>query len=400
MKPIDTFYDADWYKKELPDVLKDLNFITPTEIQAKTIPLALTGQNVIGQSKTGTGKTLAFGTPIIDKVNPEKKGVQALVITPTRELCIQVADVFEKVGKPFGINVLTIYGGVSYGPQKEALSSGRAHVVVATPGRLIDLYNQKYLDFRDLYTIVLDEADRMLDMGFFPDIEYIFNRLPKKHVQILLFSATIFQEIMESVNQVTKGNHTIIRVGKNEDEFVIDKIRQEKYLVKDRDEKYDLLKDILRKEKPTHCLIFSNTISGVDFLERRLKHDFKWPVLKITGDVSQKKRERIIQMFKQKKINHLIATDVASRGLDIPNISHVINYDAPQYPENYVHRIGRTGRLDRRKGETRRGKAITLCTQDDLIYMQRIEELINMEVPTIKEYHEEEEWKPRNPFRY
>ncbi len=160
-----------------------------------------------------------------------------------------------------------------------------------------------------------------------------------------------------------------------------------------------MLLKVMREEKPQRALIFANTISGVEFLENRLKQDFKFPVVAISGNVSQKRRERIIQMFKDEQVNHLIATDVASRGLDIPGITHVINYDVPQYPENYIHRIGRTGRLDTDTGTTRRGKAITLCMQDELIYIQRIEELINLEIVT-KNKQQEEEWRPRNPFRY
>ncbi len=378
-----------------------MNFITPTEVQSKTIPLALAGKNVIGQSKTGTGKTLAFGTPIIDKIDPSIRSIQALILTPTRELCLQVAEVIRSIGNHFKIKVLEVYGGVDYSKQKDGLSSGDIAVVVATPGRLIDLYQQNYFTFDYVDTIVLDEADRMLDMGFFPDIEYIFDQLrgSRHEAQILLFSATIFQEIMDSIDAVTHGNHVIVRIGKNEDEFVVDKIEQEKYVIQDRSEKYQMLLKVMREEKPQRALIFANTISGVEFLENRLKQDFKFPVVAISGNVSQKRRERIIQMFKDEQVNHLIATDVASRGLDIPGITHVINYDVPQYPENYIHRIGRTGRLDTDTGTTRRGKAITLCMQDELIYIQRIEELINLEIVT-KNKQQEEEWRPRNPFRY
>nr|MDO8115281.1 DEAD/DEAH box helicase [Candidatus Sigynarchaeota archaeon] len=427
--PINSFYDIKWRKKELPRVLESMKFVTPTEVQSKAIPLALDGQNVVAQSKTGTGKTLAFTAPIIDKIDPNIKAVQAVVMVPTRELCLQDADTMRAIAKPFKINVLEIYGGVEYNKQKDGLSYGEIAIVVATPGRLIDLFNQNYLDFSTVKTIVLDEADRMLDMGFFPDIEFIFQQMPRQNVQIMLFSATIFQEILESIDMITHGRHTMIRVGKNEDEFIVAEIEQEKYVILNRNEKYATLKSIIKDEKPKHCLIFTNTINGVEYLERRLKEDFNFPILAMTGNVSQKRRERIINDFKAHKIHHLIATDVASRGLDIPNITHVIVYDVPQYPENYIHRIGRTGRLNLEDGTVKRGKAIMLCVQDELIYVQRIEELIKMEIPTKKgqglkalpgspagqkgqqpgpdddENQDDDEYagynfRPRNPFRY
>ncbi|MHA1998979.1 MAG: DEAD/DEAH box helicase [Promethearchaeota archaeon] len=393
-----SFFDFNWKKKDLPTYLKEQKFLVPTEIQQKAIPLGLEGKNVIGQSKTGTGKTLAFASPIIDHIDLTLRGIQALAITPTRELCVQVAKVFKMVGKPYNIGVLEVYGGVDINRQKDALRSGKISVVVATPGRLIDLYKQRFIDFRNIKAVVLDEADRMLDMGFMPDIEYIFSKFPRHKVQLMLFSATIFQEIMDSINKITHGKHIIVRVGKNEDEYVIKEITQEKYVILERRNKYSTLKKVLRKEKPEHCLIFSNTRSGVEFLERRLTQDFKFPILALSGKVNQNRRERILQQFKSHKINHLVATDVASRGLDIPNITHVINYDVPMYPEDYVHRIGRTGRLDKQGGKTQRGKAITICVQEDLIYLQRIEELIQKEIPKRSFGEQQREWRPRHPF--
>ncbi|MHA1848600.1 MAG: DEAD/DEAH box helicase [Promethearchaeota archaeon] len=396
-KPRASFHDFNWKKKEIPIILKEVNYIKPTEIQERSIPLALAGKNVIGQSKTGTGKTLAFSLPIIDKINAESRFVQAVIITPTRELCGQVASTLDMIAKRLKIGVLKIYGGVDINRQKTALKSGKIHVIVATPGRLIDLFKQGFVNFRNINTFVLDEADRMLDMGFMPDIEFIMRQMPaNKNVQLMLFSATIFKEIMDSIRKITRGRHVIVRVGKNEDEFVIKEIKQEKYMIMDRSKKYSLLKSILKKERPKHCLIFSNTINGVEFLARRLKSDLNYPVLALTGKINQGRREKILNLFKTHKIHHLIATDVASRGLDIPNITHVINYDVPEYPENYVHRIGRTGRVDKFKdGRTMRGKAITLCTYDELIYMQRIEGLIQKEIPQIES---EMSFRPRHPF--
>jgi ATP-dependent RNA helicase DeaD len=383
-KIIHNFYDIKWRKKEMPRVLESLRFVTPTEVQAKTIPLALNGQNVVAQSKTGTGKTLAFTTPIIDKIDPNVKAVQAVVLVPTRELCLQDAELMRTLGRPFKINVLEIYGGVEYGKQKDGLSYGEIGIVVATPGRLIDLVQQNYLDFSTVRTIVLDEADRMLDMGFFPDIEFLFSKMPRDHVQMLLFSATIFQEILESIQAITRGKHVMVRIGKNEDEFVVDEIEQVKYIVLDRNHKYRMLKKIMQDEKPEHCLIFTNTISGVEFLEKRLSEDFRFPFIAMSGNVTQKRRERIIADFKAHKIHHLIATDVASRGLDIPNITHVIVYDVPQYAENYIHRIGRTGRLNLEDDTIKRGKAIMICAQNEMMLVARIEELIRKEIKTIK----------------
>ena len=423
INPSASFYDFKWKKPEVPRVLEALRYVNPTEIQEKAIPLALAGQNVIGQSKTGTGKTLAYGAPIIDKISSDRHAIQSVILVPTRELCLQVAEVMRELGESFGLNVLEIYGGIEYNHQKEALVDGEISIVVATPGRLIDLFHQNYLKFDEVSILVLDEADRMLDMGFFDDIEYIFKQMPRQHLQLMLFSATIFQEIMESIDKITHGNHTIIRIGKNEDEFVVDEIDQEKYIILNRNDKYAALKKILKEEQPEHCLIFSNTISGVEFLERRLGEDYSQmkaanEIVAISGNVSQKRRERIINDFKAHKIHLLIATDVASRGLDIPNISHVILYDVPQYPENYIHRIGRTGRLSQEDGTVRRGKAITIVIQDEIGLMQRIEDLIKKEIPVRKGSigaatrhavinaepgdsgdEEEDDWRPMNPFR-
>ncbi|MCP4760830.1 MAG: DEAD/DEAH box helicase [archaeon] len=357
-------------KPETIKALQDMfgSNASATKIQEKSIPTALKGGNVIAQARTGSGKTLAFSIPIIDQLKFEKKP-EVLILVPTRELCKQVAEVFEQLGKYTpNVKLVQVYGGVSIQNQIKKLHQG-ANVIVATPGRLIDLYERKELTFEKLKFVVLDEADRMLDMGFIPDIQYVMSKIHSKP-QLLLFSATIIDEIKQLSNQFTGGSYSDINVSK--DSMTVGSTKQFFYMIPHFSDKIYMFIRILRKEKPKHCLIFTNTKKTADWLMGRLQRE-KGMNLKLgilSGNMSQFKREQVTNQFKDHKINCLIATDVAARGLDIPNVSHVINYDVPQYEENYVHRIGRTSRMGKE------GTALTLCVQDEYIYLCRIEGFI------------------------
>ncbi|MHA1733372.1 MAG: DEAD/DEAH box helicase [Promethearchaeota archaeon] len=349
----------------------------PTDIQREAIPILMRGENFLGQAQTGSGKTLAFAIPVIERMDYGK--LEALVLVPTRELCKQVASVFRDAGKYHGIKVVEVYGGVSLENQANKIRKG-VNVVVATPGRLIDIYKRRLVDLRTLQYIILDEADRMLDMGFLPDIEYILNFSGSKDRQVMLFSATLLDEIKKLVHRFT--SKPPVEVNVSEDNLTVESTSQFYYMVGDYRRKYNVLVDVLKQEKPRHVLVFTNTKRQSGNLEDRLKKEKRLvvkgkPLFKVFclhGDMSQAARERVIRDFKQHKINLLIATDVASRGLDIPDVSHVINFDVPKFEEDYVHRIGRTSRM------SKVGTAITLVANDEYVYLCRIEGFIGTEI--------------------
>lgn len=344
----------------------------PTEIQAKSIPPAVKGSNVIGQARTGSGKTLAFSIPIIEGMK-FKRVPEAIILVPTRELCKQVASVFKDLSKyTKEVRIVEIYGGVSINPQIQKLANG-ANVVVATPGRLIDLYERRKISFKEVGYVVLDEADRMLDMGFIPDVQYILSKI-KTEPQFLLFSATILEEIKKLSEQFTKGNYIDINV--SEDSMTVGNTQQYYYLIRQFKDKYYDFCRILKRERPEKALVFTNTKKTADWLKNRLQNyrGLNYKIGLLSGNMSQAARERVTKKFKEKKINFLVATDVAARGLDIPNVTHVFNYDVPQYEENYVHRIGRTSRMGKK------GIAITLCLENEYKYLCRIEGFIEKSI--------------------
>lgn len=344
----------------------------PTTIQEKTIPKALKGSNIIAQARTGSGKTLAFSIPIIEQMK-FLKTPEAIILVPTRELCKQVAEVFESLGKFYkDLNLVEVYGGVSIDNQINKIKKG-ANVIVATPGRLIDIYERNIVNFDNVAFVVLDEADRMLDMGFMPDVQYILSRIKTKP-QFYLFSATIIDEIKNLSNQFTGGQYEDINVSK--DSMTVKSTKQFYYLIANfKDKYYDFVR-ILRKEKPQKALIFTNTKKTAEWLMDRLQNENNLGVTigLLSGDMSQAARERVIDEYRENKINCLIATDVAARGLDIPNVTHVINYDIPMYEENYVHRIGRTSRMDKD------GVALTLVLESEYQYLCRIEGFIDKNI--------------------
>ena len=337
--------------KETLNSLKRMGFTKPTEIQEKAIPLLLKGYDLLGQAQTGTGKTAAFGIPIVEKLNPKEKEPQALILTPTRELALQVAEEIRKIGKGKRIYTLAIYGGTSIDRQINFLKHKKNQVVVGTPGRIKDLIDRGVLKLDKIKIFVLDEADRMLDMGFIDDIRYIYSKLPKEK-QVLLFSATIPNSIIALAKEFLKEDFKTVKV--KPEEVVVDKIDQ--YLFKVNEEnRFYKLKDLLNRYSDKKAIIFTETKKNVDELYKMLKeHNFK--VGAIHGDYSQRKREKVLKDFKENNINILIATDVASRGIDIKDVEVVYNYKLPNNLESYVHRIGRTGRAGRE------GLAISLAT--------------------------------------
>ncbi|MCC7553035.1 MAG: DEAD/DEAH box helicase [Methanobacteriaceae archaeon] len=316
----------------------DMGFDEPTSIQKLAIPEALEGKDIIGQAQTGTGKTVAFGVPLLEKIFIKDRSPQAIILCPTRELCIQVAGEIEKLAKHIKkLKILAVYGGQPIGRQIRALKKG-VHIVIGTPGRVLDHIDRKTLDLAGIETVVLDEADEMLDMGFREDIEHILRFTPKKR-QTLLFSATIPKPI-KKITKHYQNNPKHLKISKQD--MVVPQIEQYYFETKDKD-KLDTLCRLLDIYDVKLGLIFSNTKKRVDYLVRSLKRK-GYSVGGIHGDMSQNQRDKVMEKFRNEKINLLVATDVAARGIDVPDVEVVFNYDVPNNNDYYVHRIGRTGR--------------------------------------------------------
>ncbi|MFH1721175.1 MAG: DEAD/DEAH box helicase [Candidatus Altiarchaeota archaeon] len=339
------------------DILQNIRFLGFNEmmpIQELAIPPTLSGKDLIGQAKTGTGKTLAFAIPIIEKIDVSNRSVQAIVLTPTRELALQVGLEFEKIAGS-SITIALAYGGASINPQLELLRRG-VHIVVGTPGRVIDLMKRRALKLENVKTFVLDEADRMLDMGFISDIEWIIKHTPKER-QTLLFSATMPDEIRKLAEKYL-NDPQIISANKDEDELTVGDVSQ--YYVKvNQKQKMDAFFQIIKEDNPKKALIFGKTKRWVEQLHQIIKKK-GFSVDRIHGDMTQAAREKTINKLREGKVTFIVATDVAARGLDIDDITHVFNYDLPQEPLTYVHRIGRTARAGKE------GVAITFITEAQL----------------------------------
>ncbi len=342
--------------------LKDAGYEKPTEIQAQTIGLGLKGQDIIASAQTGSGKTAAFALPIINRLSSKKGVTRALVIVPTRELAVQVMQQFKMFGKYLSLKTVVLYGGVSLDRQQKDLEKG-ADIIVGTPGRLNDCIQRGWVKLNQVDTLVLDEADRLMDMGFMPQVRKIINALSRNR-QTLLFSATIDGRI-ESIAREFMQNHVVIKTTSTQVEPV--EIEQSMIQVHEFD-KDDVLKKMVGEIEGS-LIVFTGTRRKVTWIVDRLA-DAGVTAEELHGDISQKERERAIKKFKDGSSRILVATDVAARGLDIPSISHVINYDVPQSAEDYVHRIGRTGRAGRS------GKAITFVSQDDWYLVRDIEKLV------------------------
>ena len=351
------------------DLLDDRGIVTPTPVQEEAIPLVLDGRDVVGIAQTGTGKTLAFVLPALTLLAQGKpKRNSMLVLVPTRELCVQVHEVFEYVGAALGVTSTTIYGGVSLERQASDLHKGR-HVIVATPGRLLDHMGRRNIRFGDLCILVLDEADRMLDMGFLPDILRILEKLPVDR-QTLMFSATFPDSIARLANRMLRDPE---RVSVGAIEKPVDSVRQTLYPVR-QEHKTRLLLRLLEEEEPGSTLIFFRTKIRTETLAHVLKKK-GFNVAQLHGDRSQSQRQQALDGFRKGKYDVLAATDVAARGLDIEGVTHVFNYDIPLNPEDYIHRIGRTARA---KAE---GDAITFVTPAEFQALGGIEKALGHHIP-------------------
>ncbi len=368
-----TFNDFN-FKDKLNIAIKEAGFREPSPIQKEAIPIVLDGNDLIAQAHTGTGKTAAFGLPILNKIDPKNKG-EMLVVVPTRELAMQVSDELYKFGKFLGLKSATVYGGVSYDRQIRLIKG--ANIIVATPGRLIDLIKSKKIELNSKY-VILDEADEMLDMGFLDDIKKIFNYLPKSR-QTLLFSATMSKQIKELAQKILNNPKSVSITGTN---VTNTKIKQYFYVVEER-ERQDALIRLLNYKQPTKAIIFCRMKREVDNLSNFLNAQ-GFNTKGLHGDLNQRQREDVIRAFKANKLDILIATDVAARGLDVNDISHVFNYHIPFDSESYVHRIGRTGRAGKA------GMAISIVTPDEFRGLQKIQKDVGSQIesriiPKIKE---------------
>ena len=352
------------------DLLKGIaacGYREPSPIQERAIPPALEGRDFIGQARTGTGKTAAFLIPALERLS-ELPGPRVLVVVPTRELAMQVAGEAKRLCHYLNVGTSAIYGGAPMPKQVAEIKAG-AKVLAATPGRLLDHLSRRTFEIRDLDTLILDEADRMFDLGFREDIAKIISRAPERG-QTMLFSATMSDDVLALSSRYMNDPAKVFLAP---DKMTVDEVHQTCLLVSPH-RKTDLLVEILQQEKPERSIVFTRTKAGADRLADRLqKRDLR--AREIHGDLPQKRREKILSDFREGRFPFLIATDVAARGLDIENVSHVINFDVPENAEDYIHRVGRTARM----GKT--GRAATFVTPDDGLFLTAIEKLINQQVP-------------------
>ena len=348
-------------------------YTTPTPIQAQAIPLLLQGRDVLGIAQTGTGKTAAFALPILQKLVADKRkatprGARVLVLTPTRELAVQIAEGFGAYGRNVGMRCTVIHGGVSQNPQVAAMRNG-LDILVATPGRLLDLIQQRHIDLSTVEVFVLDEADRMLDMGFIRDVRTIVARLPKAR-QTLMFSATMPVAVTELVNSLLTN---FARVEVTPQATTVERIDQRVMFVT-RDNKRKLLEHLLKDRTVSRAIVFSRTKHGANRVAEQLEKSGV-PTEAIHGNKSQNARQKALNAFKSGKVRVLVATDIAARGIDVDGITHVINFDLPMEPESYVHRIGRTARA------SANGSAVSFCDQEEISQLRAIEREIRQSVP-------------------
>ena len=366
--------------------VKEQNYTQPTAIQKQAIPLILKSNDVLASAQTGTGKTAAFALPILHHLINEKSNnskIRALIVTPTRELAIQIGENFTDYSKSNTIKNTVIFGGVKQGAQTDEIAKG-VDVLIATPGRLLDLIGQGFISLKDIGYFVLDEADRMLDMGFIHDIRKILNELPKER-QSLFFSATLPKNIVELSSQILKSPK---KISVSPVSSTAETIKQFIYYTNKSDKK-NLLLYILKDKKINQLLLFSRTKHGANRIARDLiKKNIQ--AAAIHGDKTQNQRQKALQSFKDSKIRVLVATDIAARGIDIDKLSYVLNYDIPNESETYVHRIGRCGRA----GET--GVSISICEPEENTFVKDIEKLINQKIKVVQNHPFPQTEKPMN----
>lgn len=365
--------------KPILKALKTSGYTKPTAIQEQAIPVLLAGKDLLGCAQTGTGKTAAFALPILQILNAEPRPahglqpIKALILTPTRELAIQIGESFTAYGKNLGLKNCIVYGGVSQNPQTDALKAG-IDILIATPGRLLDLINQKYIHLEHVKLFVLDEADRMLDMGFIHDVKKIIAQLPQAR-QTMLFSATMPLEIAKLADSILIDP---VKIAVTPVASTVDTIMQAVFFVAKSDKKL-LLIHLLKSSAIISALVFSRTKHGADKITRDLvRAGIKAQA--IHGNKSQMARQLALNNFKTRKTRVLVATDIAARGIDVEELSHVINYDLPNEPETYVHRIGRTGRAGLG------GVAISFCDEEEKKFLKDIQKLISKSIPVIEDH--------------
>lgn len=367
---------------KMAETLQSMGFNEATPIQKESIPLALEGKDVLGQAQTGTGKTGAFGIPLIEKV-ADQEGVQSLILAPTRELAMQVAESLKAFAKGQNIQVVTVFGGMPIDRQIKALKKG-PQIVVGTPGRVIDHLNRRTLKTNDIHTLILDEADEMMNMGFIDDMKFIMDKIPAEQRQTMLFSATMPKAIQTLVQQFMKLP-VIVKTMNNE---MSDPQIEEYYTIVKELEKFDTFTSFLDVHQPELAIVFGRTKRRVDELTSALiSKGYKAEGLH--GDITQAKRLEVLKKFKNDQLDILVATDVAARGLDISGVSHVYNFDIPQDTESYTHRIGRTGRAGKK------GVAITFVNPIEMDYIRQIEQANKRQMTALRPPHRKEVLKAR-----
>lgn len=359
--------------------LAKMGFTQPSEIQQKMLPPALAGRDILGQARTGTGKTAAFGLPVLQRLNPADR-LQAICLVPTRELAVQVTGELRRIAAFTDLHIVAVYGGQRVASQLHQLGK-KPHFVVGTPGRVLDFLQRGVLHFDGIKAVVLDEVDRMLDIGFRDDIRHILSRIRHPH-QTLLASATLDGEIKKLANTYMNDP---LEVNVSQDKLTVDEVDQS-YITVDPHDKFRLLKLVLDQEEPPIVIVFTNTKHAARKLAKKL-HESGISSAELHGDLIQQKRDRVMERFRRHQVRVLVATDLAARGLDVSAISHIINYDIPPDSEVYVHRIGRTARMGAR------GVAITFVTREQGKELTNVEKLINREIPA----REVPGFKPRQP---
>jgi ATP-dependent RNA helicase DeaD len=362
---------SDWdLDSEIADAISNKGWTIPTDIQVEAIPVARAGRDVVGQARTGSGKTAAFGIPIIEACQATGSP-QAIVLCPTRELAVQVAEEISWLQGGLGMSVQTVYGGTDIEKQAKLLDKG-ADIIVGTPGRVIDMAKRGHLKLADIRRFCLDEADRMLDMGFFPDVLWIFDQMPARE-QTMLFSATFPQEVLDAAEEFMDDP---VFVMSDDLEVEIPEIEQFAVRIGRPNKLWVLGRLIANMSEDDQMLIFTNTKRMVDLLEERLSK-FGMRAVGLHGDKAQNRREKILDSFRDGRERIVVATDVAARGLDVDGITHVVNYDLPTETESYVHRIGRTGRMGRK------GQAWSLVSKEDMGELDKISNTWNLDIPYV-----------------
>lgn len=362
---------SDWdLDSEIADAISNKGWTIPTDIQVEAIPVARAGRDVVGQARTGSGKTAAFGIPIIEACQATGSP-QAIVLCPTRELAVQVAEEISWLQGGLGMSVQTVYGGTDIEKQAKLLDKG-ADIIVGTPGRVIDMAKRGHLKLADIRRFCLDEADRMLDMGFFPDVLWIFDQMPARE-QTMLFSATFPQEVLDAAEEFMDDP---VFVMSDDLEVEIPEIEQFAVRIGRPNKLWVLGRLIANMSEGDQMLIFTNTKRMVDLLEERLSK-FGMRAVGLHGDKAQNRREKILDSFRDGRERIVVATDVAARGLDVDGITHVVNYDLPTETESYVHRIGRTGRMGRK------GQAWSLVSKEDMGELDKISNTWNLDIPYV-----------------